>query len=81
MFRNVVKGRPRYADYIRLNPLKTATMGKLSDEDVVVAEALSDIEASLETKPKGSWFARAWGTSELDVIERKYVRKVDLYLL
>ncbi|PMD30100.1 MFS general substrate transporter [Hyaloscypha variabilis F] len=55
-------------------------MGKLSDEDVVVAEAQSDIEASLETKPKGSWFARAWGTSELDVIERKYVRKVDLYL-
>ncbi|KAE9377496.1 MFS general substrate transporter [Stipitochalara longipes BDJ] len=55
-------------------------MRKLSDEDVVVAEAPSDIEASLETKPKGIWFERLWGTSELDVKERKYVRKVDLYL-
>lgn len=56
-------------------------MGKPSEEDVVVAEAPSDIEASLEAKAKGGWFDRFWGTSELDVKERKYVRKVDLYML
>jgi MFS transporter, ACS family, pantothenate transporter len=56
-------------------------MGKSPEGAVVVVEAPSDIEASLEPKTKGSWFDRFWGTSELDVKERKYVRKVDTFLL
>jgi hypothetical protein len=56
-------------------------MGKASEEDVAIAESPVDIEAIQETQLKGGWFSRFWGTSDLDVKERKYVAKVDLYLL
>jgi hypothetical protein len=81
MLRNVVKIRSRYTNYSFLGASTTISMGKASGQDVVVAEAPSDVEAILETKAKGGWFARFWGISELDVKERKYVRKVDLYML
>ena len=81
MSRDATKDRPHDTDPFPLASVEAATMGKLSDEDVVVADAPSDIEESLEAKSKGGWFQRIWGTSELDVKERKYVRKVDLYLL
>lgn len=57
-------------------------MAKETDENVVdVAEIAVDVEASQEPKPKPSWLDRWRGTSELDAKERKYVRKVDTWLL
>jgi hypothetical protein len=57
------------------------TIGKALGEDVAIAESLIDIEAIQETQLKSGWFSRFWGTSDLDLKERKYVAKVDLYLL
>ena len=56
-------------------------MGKTSEDDVAIAESPVDVEAVQETQLKEGWFSRFWGTSDLDVKERKYVAKVDLYLL
>jgi hypothetical protein len=81
MFRNVVKGRSRYTEYSLLPSSRPVTMGKPSPDNVAVAESSVDLEESQEIKSKGGWSDRFWGTSELDVKERKYVRKVDLYLL
>lgn len=59
-------------------------MAKDSDDVVVVAEVPVDVEAaSQEAKPepKSTWLDRFRGVSDLDVKERKYVRKVDTWLL
>jgi hypothetical protein len=56
-------------------------MRKAPEEDVAIAESPADVEAIQDTQLKGGWFRRFWGTSDLDVRERKYVAKVDLYLL
>jgi hypothetical protein len=56
-------------------------MGKASEGGVAITELPANVEAVQKTEPKGGWFNRFWGTSELDVKERKYVAKVDLYLL
>lgn len=49
-------------------------------KDVTVEAVPVDIEEGAQSKKK-SWIQHFWGTSELDIKERKYVRKVDLYLL
>ncbi|RFU27155.1 hypothetical protein B7463_g9180, partial [Scytalidium lignicola] len=49
-------------------------------KDIVVVEALPVASETLIQPKKGSWIQHFWGTSELDIKERKYVRKVDLYL-
>ncbi|KAF8850798.1 MFS general substrate transporter [Acephala macrosclerotiorum] len=55
-------------------------MGKLSEDGVATEELPVDVEATQEALDKKGWIARVWGKTELDVKERKYVRKVDLYL-
>jgi hypothetical protein len=81
MSRLSAKGRPQYSEYSLLHQSKPVTMGKASEEDVAIAESPVDIETIQEIQLKGGWCSRFWGTSDLDVKERKYVAKVDLYLL
>lgn len=63
-----------------LLPVDVASMGKASEDDIGTKVVPIDVEASEETQSKGGW-SRFWGTSALDVQERKYVRKLDWYLL
>lgn len=56
-------------------------MGKLSEDGIATEEVPIDVEATQEPQKKRGWISRVWGKSELDAKERKYVRKVDLYLL
>lgn len=56
-------------------------MGKLFKDGVATEELPVDVEATQEPQRKRGWIGRVWGKTELDVKERKYVRKVDLYLL
>lgn len=58
-------------------------MTKVSDDgvDAEVGESSIDVESTDTAPKKPNWFSRFWGTSELDAIERRYVNKVDWYLL
>lgn len=62
---------------------KETTMANKPGDQVAIIGLPIDVEIveAQETKPKGSWISRFWGTIELDVKERKYVRKLDIYLL
>jgi len=54
-----------------------------STENAVTVAELSPIDVEIqESKPKGRWIDRLWGgNSDLNKVERKYVRKVDTWLL
>lgn len=58
-------------------------MANKPGDEVAIIELPIDVETveAQETKRKGSWISRFWGTVQLDVKEKKYVRKLDLYLL